>query len=108
MGWNAEAGVYLGNCMGLGFWSKLDPVGQDVAVTFATPEALAAHVATWDSPMQGGVWPVAVEPSGGIYATIDDCFHVGLETWDPNGPVDHAASHPLTPSGVHGTVPERE
>lgn len=31
-------GVYLGNVLGLGFWSKLDPFGQGGAPTFESPD----------------------------------------------------------------------
>ncbi len=40
-----EWGVYLDNAMGLGFWSKEDPVGQTHACTFASEVAIA-HAAT--------------------------------------------------------------
>lgn len=44
-----EMGIYLGSCMGLGFWTKLDPVGQNEAVTFESSEQALKHASTWDS-----------------------------------------------------------
>jgi len=32
--YNEEMGIYLGSCMGMGFWTKLDSVGQDAVVVF--------------------------------------------------------------------------
>lgn len=43
-----QMGVYLGNCMGLGFWSKMDTVGQNAAVTFASVTSAEAHISSWD------------------------------------------------------------
>ena len=34
-----EMGVYLGNALGLGFWSMLDPAGQTSAVCFPDEDA---------------------------------------------------------------------
>lgn len=44
---HAEAGIYLGNTMGLGFWTKWDCAGQTAAVTFDTMELAMAHIGTW-------------------------------------------------------------
>ena len=86
-----EDGIFLGQGMGLGFWSKLDPVGQDAAVTFPTaaefndwiaevrkenPDAFrqpSSLVRVKASKYEGGVW----------YATIDDCKAAGLPGWTP-------------------------
>jgi hypothetical protein len=43
-----EAGIYLGNFLGMGFWSHLDPVGQPQAVTFATETEALTHIQSWD------------------------------------------------------------
>jgi hypothetical protein len=45
---HAEMGIYLGSCMGLAFWSKLDPVGQPSAVTFPSAEAAREHMTRWE------------------------------------------------------------
>ena len=44
-----EMGVYLGSWIGLGFWSLLDPVGQQEAVTFPDETDASAHIASWDN-----------------------------------------------------------
>jgi hypothetical protein len=40
-------GVYLGNAMGMSFWTRLDTCGNPYAVAFATKDAARAHVASW-------------------------------------------------------------
>lgn len=87
-----EAGVYLGNAMGLGFWSLWDPVGQEVAVTFASEAEAMEHVATWDGDATFNAAVTAREVlcatvEGSTvphYATIAECFRAGLPRWDPN------------------------
>lgn len=41
-------GVYVGNALGLGFWSKLDDADQDTAVTFDSVEDAKEHVCSWE------------------------------------------------------------
>ncbi|MEW5423977.1 hypothetical protein [Amorphus sp. 3PC139-8] len=43
-----EMGVYLGNCLGLGFWTLMDCAGQSAAVTFPSEAAARDHVASWE------------------------------------------------------------
>lgn len=75
-----ENGIYLGNCMGLGFWSKLDSAGQTCAVTFPTAQDAIAHIRSWDNnndPASCAI--VGVTPSGEDgYATIKDLRAAGL------------------------------
>jgi hypothetical protein len=84
--YSEQEGIYLGNAMGLGFWSKLDPVGQDVAVTFATPEEAVGHVRTWDNPERflKKVRARAVMIEDTAYATIPELVAAGLPAWDPD------------------------
>lgn len=84
-----ELGIYLGSCMGLGFWSLLDPVGQPVAVTFASPQEGRECAASWDDQpstdkLRAAIAfrPVAVAAADG-YATIEECVAAGLPTWNP-------------------------
>lgn len=80
--YSEELGVYLGNCMGMGFWSKLDPVGQPCAVTFGSEGEAAKHWASWNQiPRDCKTHQVA--PSDGRYATIEDCARAGLPIWEP-------------------------
>lgn len=74
-------GIYLGSCMGFGFWSKLDPAGQDAAVSFESIADAEAFMATWESGRRGGVRFAPVEPDDGIYATVAACVRAGLEGW---------------------------
>lgn len=73
-------GVYLGSCMGMGFWSKLDSVGQPSAITFCDDGEASAHIATWDeAPCDYDF--VSVEADDGVYASADACERAGLGNW---------------------------
>lgn len=85
-----DDGVYLGSLMGLGFWSKLDPAGQECAVAFETPEKAREHAASWDSSREDhqayleSLKCVEVEidsPDGEPYASVDACIKAGLDAW---------------------------
>jgi hypothetical protein len=78
-------GIYLGGCMGLGFWTKLDPVGQTAACVFKKAEDVHKHIATWENhpPDDYKVMPVATEHD--LYATMEECVAAGLPAWDPDG-----------------------
>lgn len=81
-----EMGVYLGSWVGMGFWSKLDPVGQASAITFPTEEAAESHMASWDGGRPEGAACVPIEPDLGEYASVACCAKAGLDEWDPQGP----------------------
>lgn len=78
-----EMGVYLGSWIGMGFWSKLDPVGQPSAITFDTPDEAEAHMATWGSGRPEKATLAAVDADEGRYASIRACVKAGLEPWNP-------------------------
>lgn len=78
-----EMGVYLGNFLGLGFWSKLDPVGQPAAVTFATEAMAEDHMALWDCGRPQGAKLIPVWADLHNFASIDACVAAGLEGWQP-------------------------
>lgn len=84
-------GVYLGSCMGLGFWSAMDPCGQDAACTFASETDAAKCIASWDQVPEWALRTVAVDPTDGTYATINDCVLAGLPAWDPNATMMNGA-----------------
>ena len=46
---SASKGVYLGSAMGLGFWTKLEDLGLDEAITFADEAQAMTHMQTWES-----------------------------------------------------------
>lgn len=83
-----EMGVYLGCCMGLGFWSNLDPAGQNAAVCFKDEKVAREYMATWDSGAPSGVTFMPVTPDefdgSAHYATVQACVQAGLPGWDPN------------------------
>ena len=76
-----ESGVYLGNALGLGFWSKEDPVGQPSAVTFKSVQEAEAHMATWDCGRPDHVKFVQVTCDDDGYASIEACVAAGLPRW---------------------------
>lgn len=47
-----ELGIYLGSFWGLGFWSKLDAVGQDEAVTFDNEADARDYMSEWETPVE--------------------------------------------------------
>lgn len=79
-------GVYLGNCLGFGFWSKCDAVGQTHACTFDSPEDGKAHQASWDdtSDMRGKQLQfIPVDCVDGRWASMEECVAAGLPAWTP-------------------------
>ncbi len=78
-----ELGVYLGSCMGLGFWSKLDPVGQPSAVVFPSKDRAFEFSATWDSPVEDLQFQELIPDEDlGLFASIDCCVKAGLPRWE--------------------------
>lgn len=96
-----EYGVYLGSYLGLGFWSKLDPVGQDAAITFPSRDSAAGWLAAWDTRIDDAEFAVVevatddvgfvtvetvtalVKPGDSVYASIAECVAAGLPSWNP-------------------------
>jgi len=73
-------GVFLGTCFGLCFWSKVDPVGQPAAITFASKaEVLEVVKAMHNLPDDWRI--VEVEVSEPPYATVKECVDAGLPAW---------------------------
>jgi hypothetical protein len=79
--YSQEWGVFLGTCMGLGFWSKLDPAGQDVAVCFDNEDKAKAFIATWDEQPPVEMRFVTVTTVSSDWATSDECGLAGLDEW---------------------------
>jgi hypothetical protein len=79
-----DYGVYLGSFLGLGFWSKIDPVGQSEAPTFAKPRDITSYVSTWDRvPDYYFAVPVEISNDNGeYYATLKEIETAGLERWE--------------------------
>lgn len=77
-----DMGIYLGSALGFGFWSKLDPAGQDAAWTFESIQQAKEAITSWDSPIENPMFThVEVE---GEFATIEQCVAAGLEAWEPD------------------------
>lgn len=77
-------GVYLGNFMGLGFWSFLDPVGQDAAYAFTSKDEAIEHGKTILPSEVCQAIEVEIDTTDG-YASIKSCVRSGLPMWNPNG-----------------------
>lgn len=82
--YSEELGVYLGHALGLGFWSKLDPAGQNCAVTFETESGAARYLTTWDHIPKEEIRTIPVKADIGTYASITACKTAGIPGWDPN------------------------
>ena len=80
-------GVYLGSAMGMGFWSKLDPVGQSEACTFPSVAEAKEYVQSWGCEAPEDIDYREVEVLGdkqGFYATISEIVAAGMDGWFPN------------------------
>jgi hypothetical protein len=80
MALSETAGAYLGECMGLGFWTKIDHVDQSEAWTWESKEEAEGFNA--DHGIEGSRI-VPVEVASPPYATIDECVAAGAERWEP-------------------------
>jgi hypothetical protein len=89
--YHEEMGVYLGEFLGLGFWTLLDPAGLPVAVTFKNPAEIRDYFTRAKDPLPD-IHAVPVQASiQGAYATVQDCIQAGLPGWCPGeSPVGEA------------------
>ena len=74
-----EWGVYLGSCMGFGFWTKIDPVGSLAAIAFDNEAAGIQHIRRLNADNDPAMYrfvPVLASING--FATIDDLKRAGL------------------------------
>lgn len=78
-------GIYLGFFMGMGFWSKLDAVGQEEAPVFDSKDDAWKHVISWDGTPAKDLKTVAVNVKNhtSCYATMQDIAETGLPLWNP-------------------------
>ncbi len=78
-----EWGVYLGSMWSLGFWSKLDPVGQNSAAVFENWQEIHDFVDTWESkPKEYDIEEITTEDPN--YATISEISKLEyVEVWTP-------------------------
>lgn len=100
-------GVYLGNCLGLGFWTLRDGLVRErhgltladrieqrpepgEAVAFPNEAAARAHVAAWDENNDPDAYAyVAAARPGARYATIADLIGAGLRPLLGDMAADH-------------------
>lgn len=81
-----ERGVLLGHAMGLSFWTRLDPVGQDSATTFDSPaDATNVLREVFDEDPKALSF-VQVEgdmrnPDGSYFASREACVDAGCDPW---------------------------
>lgn len=93
---HVEWGVFIGSAMGLSFWSKLDPVGQDHAAAFSSAAEAEEYVATWDDPPKAEALSFvgvvgARDAHGNLYASMQACVAAGAAPWmDDATPVANA------------------
>lgn len=73
-----EMGVYLGACFGLGFWTRLDTVGQNTAVTFKNEFEASQYIVSWESDNDPKNYKFFTLPGHEEYATVADLVHAGL------------------------------
>lgn len=78
-----EMGIYLGSCMGMGFWSKLDSAGQDKAVTFDNIAQAKEVIQSWNEPHNTkDYYFTRIQIADLYYATISEVLAAGLEGWE--------------------------
>lgn len=73
-----EQGIYLGNALGLGFWTLLDSAGQDAAVTFDSISDARSHIRSWDTNSDPDDYDFAEIAVDGHYASFDKLNAAGL------------------------------
>ncbi len=81
--YSEELGIYLGSCLGMGFWSKLEPMKQTGAVTFADGDEAQVFIDTWEqTPSDLRFVPVEVKDGLHFFAEMSDCVAAGLPGWE--------------------------
>lgn len=79
-------GIYIGHALGMGFFSKLDPVDQPAATTFEDKDDAREHISEWVGFKSGDVKMdeftfVEVEPDRGEFISSEAVANYGLEPW---------------------------
>ena len=83
--YSKQQGVFLGAAMGMGFWSKIDAVGQSQACTFESKEEAKAISKNWDIAPPSAMQFIEVNTQDKDYATISECMAAGMDGWFPDG-----------------------
>ena len=80
--YSEEYGVYLGACFGLGFWSKLDSVGQDNAPLFSSRSEADDFIRGWDDEPIDQIKVIEIRDTiSWDSATMQECIKAGLPAW---------------------------
>lgn len=77
-------GVYIGSCMGLGFWSKIENLDMPEAVNFESEKAALEAMHSWDGFMglpDDITFPHVEDADGDGYSTEEECVNAGDESW---------------------------
>lgn len=76
---HSEYGIYIGQALGLGFWSKLDSAGQDKVVVFDTVEDAKEFLSEFKVPVDAANYEFPeVEVLDEWYADIGELRAAGL------------------------------
>lgn len=76
-----EFGIYVGSCLGMGFWTKLDCAGQDGVVSFEDEADARDFISGWEQNGDPSVYTYhEVVPDGdAVYCTAQALVDAGLE-----------------------------
>lgn len=85
-----EMGIYLGHSLGLGFWSKLDAVGQEAACTFENEKDAAVRIRSWVANNDPSEYRFVEVPGATNHATVDQLKEAGLDDYLGEMVVDSA------------------
>lgn len=76
-----ELGVFIGTSMGLAFWSKLDPAGQEYAPVFPDSKTAWDFVHSWDNIGVDDLRLVSIQTAEPHYASALECGRAGAHNW---------------------------
>lgn len=74
-----EYGIFIGEQFGFGFWSKIDPVGQDRACTFETKKEAVQFIVSIKEIQDAKAIEIEIEELP--YATLADIAKADLPIW---------------------------
>lgn len=74
-------GIYVGNAMGMGFWSKMDAAGQVQVPTFPSIDEAREHVSGWDENNNPDDYRFEEMPHDNPYVTIEELEEAGLSDY---------------------------
>lgn len=96
-----DKGIFIGSFLGLGFWSKLDPVNQTHAIVFESKEIAEQLISEWlTHPGNFKLIPIQTQELG--YASLEEISAIGLPIWSSDSPAvaDGLACEPLYDFGL--------